>query len=64
MLRVEERPCRIGIRLDEVERAAVDAAVKASGLSLSDWVRRALADAAKAQTTLDNNVFVRKARQR
>lgn len=57
MLQVTERPFRLGVRLDEVERRAIDAAVAASGLTLSDWVRRSLADAAKAESE-PVNVFV------
>lgn len=47
MLQTQERPFRLGVRLDEVERRAIDAAVDASGQTLSDWVRSALAQAAR-----------------
>lgn len=47
MLQAQERLFRLGVRLDEVERRAIDAAVEASGETLSEWVRNALARAAR-----------------
>ena len=50
MFRVEEKPSRIGLRVDEVERAKVEAAASAAGLSMSEWARNALMSAVEAQS--------------
>lgn len=49
MLRVVEKPHRIGVRLDELEKAAVERAAASSGLSMSEWTRRAIARAIDAE---------------
>lgn len=49
MLRVEERPHRLGVRLDEIEKAAVERAAASCGLSMSEWTRRAIARAIEAE---------------
>jgi uncharacterized protein (DUF1778 family) len=47
VLQAQEWTHRVSARLTEVERAAIDAAATASGKTLSDWVRDALAAAAR-----------------
>jgi hypothetical protein len=49
VLQAQEWTHRVSARLTEVERADIDRAVAASGLTLSEWVRDAFATAAAAQ---------------
>jgi hypothetical protein len=43
--RGKSRDAIVGLRITVAERAAVERAAKTSGISVSEWIRRALLDA-------------------
>lgn len=49
-MQIAEHVSRLGIRLDEVQRAKVEVAASAAGLSMSEWARNALMSAAEAES--------------
>jgi hypothetical protein len=50
VLTVEEYPCRLALRVDEVQRAAMGRAAASAGLSMSAWVRSAIDMALEAES--------------
>lgn len=48
-MRTEEYPHRLGIRLDEVQREQIQSAAALAGLSMSEWSRTVLVEAAHAE---------------
>lgn len=49
MLKVQEFTHPLGIRVDEIQRAAIGRAAASSGLSVSQWVRSAIQSALEAE---------------
>lgn len=49
MLSVEEYPCHLGIRTDEVQKAAIVAAAASHGVPMSEWIRSAIQTALEAE---------------
>jgi hypothetical protein len=50
VLTVEEYPCRVALRVDEIQRAAMGRAAASAGLSLSAWIRSAIQGALEAES--------------
>jgi len=49
VLVVQEFPCHLGIRVDEVQKARIDAAAASAGVSMSEWCRDAIDKALAAE---------------
>src|SRR4051794_31624447 len=54
LLRVEERPCRLAFRVDEIQRAKIEAAASAAGVSMTHWLRLTVECAVKAESDAQN----------